>query len=303
MENREKHKYEYVVDTTADTAPARVVRMIGHGQRVLEVGSGPGSITKQLKEVGQCKVTALEIDPVAIELVRPYCEAVYSADLNANDWDNVLSDQKFEVVLAADVLEHVYSPIAVLKKMASLTSPNGRIVLSLPHVGHSAIAACLLLEDFEYRDWGLLDRTHIRFFGLKNIQALLLEANLSIAKVEFVVRHPEETEFSAKWSQLSSSVQNALLTNKHGFVYQVVLEANVATHAVHSLNLLEQPVVHPRLNAGSMQTPNNHALPSDSDESHKLIYAASFKTRFGARLSPRMKNLVRKTALVFGIRI
>lgn len=44
--------------------------------------------------------------------------------------------------------------------------------LSLPHVGHAAIAGCLIDEDFEYRQWGLLDRTHVRFFGIKNVQNL-----------------------------------------------------------------------------------------------------------------------------------
>ena len=45
----------------------------------------------------------------------------------------------------------------------------------------------MLQEDFEYRNWGLLDRTHIRFFGIKNIQALFENAGLKIVHAEFVV--------------------------------------------------------------------------------------------------------------------
>lgn len=292
MQDLQKHKYEYAVDTTADTAPARVVRMIGKNQRVLEIGSGPGSITKQLKGTGDCRITALEIDPVAIELVKPFCEAVHSADLNASDWDNVLVGQKFEVVLAADVLEHVYNPLAVLNKMASLVSDGGRVVLSLPHVGHSAIAACLLLEDFDYRDWGLLDKTHIRFFGLKNIQALVLDAGLAITRVEFVVRHPDETEFADKWEKLSSSVQQALLTNRYGYVYQVVLEAKMVTPSGETLKLLDQPVVHPRLNGL-----NGNLLSSVG------LAGRGVKVRLGAYLSPGMKGRIRRVASVLGFRL
>jgi 2-polyprenyl-3-methyl-5-hydroxy-6-metoxy-1,4-benzoquinol methylase len=292
MQNIQKHKYEYAVDTTADTAPARVVRMIGKDQRVLEIGSGPGSITKQLKGTGDCRITALEIDPIAIELVKPFCEAVHSADLNTADWDGVLDGEKFEVVLAADVLEHVYNPLAVLKKMASLVSDGGRVVLSLPHVGHSAVAACLLLEDFDYRDWGLLDKTHIRFFGLKNIQTLVLDAGLAITRVEFVVRHPDETEFAAKWAQLSSSVQQALLTNRYGYVYQVVLEAKMISPNSETMKLLDQPVVHPRLDG------LNSSLLSSAD-----LAGRGIKARLGAYLSPETKSRIRRVASGLGLRL
>jgi 2-polyprenyl-3-methyl-5-hydroxy-6-metoxy-1,4-benzoquinol methylase len=292
MQDLQKHKYEYAVDTTADTAPARVVRMIGKNQHVLEVGSGPGSITKQLKATGACTITALEIDPVAIELVKPFCDAVYSADLNANDWEKVLGGQKFEVVLAADVLEHVYDPLAVLNKMASLVSDGGRVVLSLPHVGHSAVAACLLLEDFDYRDWGLLDRTHIRFFGLKNIQALVQNAGLVITRAEFVVRHPDETEFADKWAKLSNSVKQALLTNRHGFVYQVVLEAKTITPNSVPLSLFDQAVMHPRLNTSGQGLFSAFGLTGPA-----------VKARLGTYLSPGMKSRIKRLASGLGFRV
>jgi 2-polyprenyl-3-methyl-5-hydroxy-6-metoxy-1,4-benzoquinol methylase len=289
MQDLQKHKYDYKVDPSADTAPARVVRMVGQNKKVLEVGSGPGSITKQLKEVGQCSVTALEIDPEAIELVRPFCEAVHAADLNTKDWGKLLNGQRFEVVLAADVLEHVYNPLDVLKTMSTLLDDNGRIVLSLPHVGHSAIAACLLLEDFEYRDWGLLDKTHIRFFGLTNIQKLVHEAGLSISKIEFVVRHPRETEFADKWSTLSPSVRKALLTNKYGLVYQVVLEAVVSTPKIDSLVLLNQPVKQSNFAENSLE--------------FKKPLNAKIKRYVGSNLSPEIKIRIRNLASKLGLRL
>ena len=302
MENREKHKYEYAVDTTADTAPARVVRMVGKEQRVLEVGSGPGSITKQLKEVSHCKVTALEIDPVAVELVKPFCEAVHSADLNSADWGLILANDKFDVVLAADVLEHVYDPLAVLKTMTSLIKPDGRVILSLPHVGHIAIATCLLLEDFEYRDWGLLDKTHIRFFGLKNIQDLLTRAGLSITKAEFVVRHPDETEFASKWALLPTTVQDVLMTSKHGFVYQVVLEARVIEVSTPSLNLFEQPVVHPRFN-GDQAVLDSIYHDGGLGIQSSTAQPQGFKSHVASYLSPKGKAKIKDSLAAIGIRI
>ena len=78
--NGKKHLYEYSVDPLSDTAPARVVRAVGQRRKVLEVGSGPGSITRLLYEQNQCRVTALEIDPEALKIVAQYCDRALSAD-------------------------------------------------------------------------------------------------------------------------------------------------------------------------------------------------------------------------------
>ncbi len=220
-----RHKYEYAVDPGADTAPARVVRMVGKGRKVLEIGSGPGSITRVLHELSRCRITAIEIDPEALKRVAPFCERALSADLNDRAWPSALAGERFECVIAADVLEHLYHPLEALAAMKSLLLPDGSIVISLPHVGHAALVACLLNEDFEYRDWGLLDRTHIRFFGIRNMQALFDDAGLKIVAAEFVVRHPEATEFARQWSTLSAEAQRVALGNPFGLVYQAVIRA------------------------------------------------------------------------------
>lgn len=220
------HKYEYTVDVHGDTAPARVVRLIGREKKVLEIGAGPGSIARLLRDHGNCQVTGLEVDPKAIKKLAMCCERVYQVDLNDTSWaECIRSDGQFDVVLAADVLEHLYNPLAVLNAMKGLISGQGCIVVSLPHVAHSAIVACLMEEDFEYRDWGLLDRTHIRFFGIKNMQALFDQAGLKIVHAEFVLRAPEATEFAEQWGKMTENTRLALATNPFGEVYQVVLKA------------------------------------------------------------------------------
>jgi len=88
--------------------------------------------------------------------------------------------------------------------MKELLNEAGTIVLSLPHAAHSAILSCLFEEDFPYGEWGLLDKTHIRFFGLHNIHALHASAGLAITAARFVMRRPEETEFAERWVPASS---------------------------------------------------------------------------------------------------
>lgn len=219
-----KLKYEYHVN--ADSAGERVVRIVGKDKRVLELGSGPGTITRLLANESNCRVTALEIDAEAIKKLAPYCDQVYQADLNASDWPDIIEHTEgFDVVIATDVLEHLYEPLKVLTAMKGMLNEHGYIVVSLPHVGHSAIHACLLNEDFSYSEIGLLDRTHIRFFGIKNIQSLFEDAGLKITHAEFVVREPEHTEFAKLWAHTDPELRNALAKNPFGSVYQVVVKA------------------------------------------------------------------------------
>ena len=247
IKNNSRHRYEYSVDINSDSAPANVIRMVGNDKYVLEIGAGPGSITKYLHTKGNCNIIAIEIDETAIPRLETYCEIVYQSDLNDSNWPAILKQKKFDVVVAADVLEHVYDPWSTLKIMKSLLKEGGNIVASLPHVGHSAILACLLDEDFNYRDWGLLDRTHIRFFGLKNMQSLFNEAGLNIIEAKFIILKPELCEFSSKWRKLPLGVRKTLASFKHGNIYQVVVKAVPSTQASMNIHLMKLAVDKPTL--------------------------------------------------------
>lgn len=279
--NKIRHNYEYDVDTTSQTAPANVIRMVGRYKRVLEIGCGPGSITKLLAKQGECSVIGLELDPDAIKLVEPYCDTVIQADLNSKDWPKLLTSMgKFDVVVAADVLEHLYDPWLTLKRMVPLLGAEGYLVISLPHVGHAAIAACLVNGDFEYRDWGLLDRTHIRFFGLKNMEDLFTHAGLKIVEARYVIKFPEDTEFASTWSRLPASVRSALYSSPHAHVYQVVIKAVPQGRPGEVVRLVPP-------------TLRNRLLPSTS----------SVKARVAARLSPQAKLWIRKALRLFRINL
>ncbi len=278
----ERHNYEYDVDAGAQTAPAHVVRMVGNGKRVLEVGCGPGSITRILAQQNGCLMTGMELDPSAIKKVGPFCVQVIQADLNSSDWPSLLEgSQTFDVVVAADVLEHLYDPWNTLRRMAPLINQDGYLVISLPHVGHAAVMSCLINGDFEYRDWGLLDRTHIRFFGLKNIEALFAQAGLKIVEAKYVITAPKDTEFAAGWSMLSAPVQEALMSSNHSEVYQVVVKAIPLDRAGDAVPL----------------------APVRREYHPPLFTGVSWKSRIGARLSPQLKQRIRKGFKRLGIKL
>jgi len=278
METSSKHVYEYTVDPGSKTAPAYVVQLVGPSKRVLEIGCGPGSITRMLVQQGRCKVTGLELDMTAIEKAAPFCEVIMQADLNSTEWPRLLADAlPFDVVVAADVLEHLYDPWKTLKQMIPFVGPDGCLVISLPHVGHAAVASCLVNGDFDYRDWGLLDRTHIRFFGLRNIEALFAQADLKIIDVKYVIKPPEETEFAASWSQLSLAVQDALKSSHHSNIYQVVVKA--------------VPLSYPGIAVPLAQPPQSTAITRAPTWKSHIVRYLSHKTKQRIRMGLRLLRI------------
>lgn len=241
-------KYDYEFDIEGDSSAAKIIRMVKDGSRVLELGAGPGSITQELKHKNNCHVTALDIDREFVERLAAICDAAYQVDLNDPNWPQILEkEEKFDVVIAADVLEHLWDPWKTLSLIGSLIKEDGEIIISLPHVGHCAVSACLINGDFDYRDDGLLDRTHIRFFGLKNIQSLINDAGLNILEAQFVVKRPESTELANQWSLLTPEMRQSLLSNKNSMIYKVVVKAKAKKIKGRNLILEKLNIEEPRV--------------------------------------------------------
>lgn len=247
------HKYKYTVDLESNTAPANIAKMAGQNKSILEIGCGPGSITKILKEKNQCDIVGIEIDEEAINIAKYFCSEIIKADLNNKEWPILLGEsRRFDVVVAADVLEHLYNPWQTLKIMSTLINSNGYILISLPHTAHAAISACLFKGTIDYKNWGLLDKTHIRFFGLKNIEDLIREADLKIVDYKYIRKTPEETEFALTWALLPSHVKKVLSEPPHSDIYQVVIKAIPKTKEGDAKNLL--PPIKGRYKASILKT-------------------------------------------------
>ena len=112
-------------------------------------------------------------------------------------------------------------------------------------MAHNAIVACLLVEDFEYQPLGLLDKTHIRFFGIRNIQKMFEDAGYKIVEADFVIKTPEQTEFANRWRKLPSKIRQELAWNRFGNVYQIVVRAVPKAAEGKGLRLESLPVPGP----------------------------------------------------------
>ena len=260
--------YRFSFDPDSDHAGAHILRLIGDSKQVLEIGAGPGSIARPLVELCGCRMTAVEIDPNSVAILETFCEHVVQGDLNDPNWATGLPRSKFDAVVIADVLEHLYDPWSTLRQARSLVNDEGCVIVSIPHASHAGIVACLLAEDFRYGDWGLLDKTHIRFFSMRNVQSLLEGAGLKVVDARFVIKHPAETEFADIWRALSDDQRTLLETQPHSNVYQIVAKTVPADrHPELSSRLLSELVV-PRpsdVTYVAFYLPQFHPVPENDE--------------------------------------
>lgn len=207
--------------------------MIAPGLRVLELGTGPGTVTRILHSK-DCKVTGVEIDPEAITLCRPFCERIIQGDLTSMTWLEALKGEQFAAIVIADVLEHLPNPQVLLEQLPSLLGPEGFLVTSLPNASHLSILACLLNGVFPYQTKGLLDNTHLRFFGRKDVENLLNTSGFMWQRWETVELPPAQSELHTYWQSLSD-VDRAFLQQRtvDGMVYQHVVKAYPSSESGH----------------------------------------------------------------------
>jgi SAM-dependent methyltransferase len=149
-------------------------------RRVLEVGCGEGRLGALLKRRG-CRVAGLELVPEAAERARERLDEVATADVEADGFP--FSPGSFDAVIFADVLEHLVDPWRVLREAAALLVPGGAVVASIPNVQNLDVVRRLLTGRFEYRERGILDRGHLRFFTLHSTRGLFAQAGLTLAHV------------------------------------------------------------------------------------------------------------------------
>jgi 2-polyprenyl-3-methyl-5-hydroxy-6-metoxy-1,4-benzoquinol methylase len=234
-----KHRYAHEIDPNGGSAAARLGRMVEAGQRVLELGTGPGTVTRILHSKG-CKVTGVEMDPESLTMCAPFCERTLQANLEDPLWHQSLAGEKFDVVLCADVLEHLRDPRPLLTLLPQFLNETGCVLMSLPNASHLSVVASLLAGRFPYQSKGLLDNTHLRFFGREDIDALLRECGLVWQRWETVLVEPEQAELSHYWNQLEAADQEFLRAKcADGLVYQHVVRS-YPSHAAGQLLKLEK---------------------------------------------------------------
>tara|TARA_Y100001968_G_scaffold228466_1_gene211264 strand:+ start:1694 stop:2392 length:699 start_codon:yes stop_codon:yes gene_type:complete len=157
----------------ANSRPEVVARVPSSVDRVLDVGCGNGMVGASIKnKYPDCKVIGLEFSKTAADIASHSLDEVWRLNLNDLNPGEIKGD--FDLIICADIIEHLLDPENFLKILRTKIRSNGKAVLSIPNVRHWSVLLPLLINDrFTYTDQGLLDKTHVHLFTYTEIKLML----------------------------------------------------------------------------------------------------------------------------------
>jgi methionine biosynthesis protein MetW len=195
-----------------------VAGQVPHGSRVLDVGSAGGYVAEYLRDQCNCSLVCLDHNPGSVEQARARGFEARRVDLDTE----TISGDGFDVVLFADVLEHLRDPAETLRQAHGAK----RVVVSLPNVAHWSGRAELLAGRFPKKPHGLFDATHLQFFTRRTMRDLVAGAAWSVVNEQYVGDRLPGQPWVRGLHRLS---QPAARQFPSLFAYQVVLTLEPAT--------------------------------------------------------------------------
>lgn len=202
--------YENKITSYYTQERAEMLPFIPPCSRILEVGCGDGAFMRTVRS--KHNVYAVGIEPFATGTSAAHQVFDRLLTVPLADAALALEPERFDCIVCNDVLEHLEDPWAALRTLGSLLAPGGSIVASIPNMRHFPVIQSLLVDgDWEYQEYGILDRTHLRFFTRKSMIRLFRESGFSIQHIEGI--NPGWTSW--KWHVLNFVLRGALTDTRY----------------------------------------------------------------------------------------
>ena len=173
-ETKDNNYFSFVRKDIASLLPSQ-------SAEVLELGCGAGGTLGWLKAEGYAgHTTGMELCAEPAAIARTRVDKVFEGDVNATMGQLPL--EGFDLVLCLDVLEHLVDPWETVKRLYGLMRTGGTLIVSLPNIQHYKVVLPLLLKGtWQYKEDGIMDRTHLRFFSRQSASEMLTNAGFKIS--------------------------------------------------------------------------------------------------------------------------
>ncbi len=170
---------------TYKVSGGREVSILGlipkHPGRVLDLGCGRGDLAKELKSRGW-EVVGADISGDSLLEASAFLTESFCFNFEDELWPQELMSQQFDLIIASEVIEHVFSPEQLLSKLKNLLEVDGKVIITTPNFLFWKNRLSILFGKFQYQDQGLLDFGHIRFYTIKTARELFRDVGLKIQK-------------------------------------------------------------------------------------------------------------------------
>jgi methionine biosynthesis protein MetW len=151
---------------------ALILSKIPANSLVLDVGCAQGYLAEFLKKNKDCTVYGIDLEKQAAQKAKRFCQEVISGDVEEICLKGKIWQQKFDVIILADLLEHLKDRGAVLAHLRRNLKTGGRIIVSMPNIAYFPMRIRLLLGRFNYEKVGIMDSTHLRFFTKESMNRM-----------------------------------------------------------------------------------------------------------------------------------
>ena len=155
--------------------------------KVLDIGCGDGRVSEELVKLGH-EVWGLDASEQAAHLAQEKGIKVIIGEIEKFE-----PDQKFDLIIMTDILEHLFDPLEMLVRAKSWLSPDGEIIINFPN--HFDLRNRLqILFGESMTHWSHKNTphksppwlySHIRFLTLSEVRAMIKQSGLFIVKEQF----------------------------------------------------------------------------------------------------------------------
>ena len=177
--------------------------------RLVEVGCSTGALARAYRSRHpQAHWLGIELEPTYAEAARRYCQNVLVGDVE------ILLEQpgntpllKADCWIFGDSLEHLRDPWQVLRRVHTLLPPGGSVCTCIPNAQHWSVQARLCLGQFVYKESGLLDRTHLRWFTPTTMLSLFADCGFRVLNCQpRIFPHPAEAAVLEQIRQFATAL-------------------------------------------------------------------------------------------------
>lgn len=192
-------------------------------KEVLDIGCAEGGLGAIIKAKG-IRVSGIEAFPNAAQKASERLDHVLQGNIETMELP--YKPEQFDCIVFGDVLEHLFDPWAVLEKVKPYLKQGGVILTSIPNVAHISVLTSLIAGNWTYTDYGLMDKTHIRFFTFNEILRLFFNSGFNIRNVDRVyVDHDRYLPLIEDLSEICKKYNIGSGFMAETVVFQYVIEA------------------------------------------------------------------------------
>jgi 2-polyprenyl-3-methyl-5-hydroxy-6-metoxy-1,4-benzoquinol methylase len=196
-----------------NTSWFKIFSFISEGSMILDVGCSSGHLGAELKKRKNCTVYGTEIDKEDSLKAQKVLDKSFFYNIETEPLPKEIRDKKYDYIIFADVIEHLVGPIGTLEKIKPLLMPSGKVIFSIPNMGHISVRMQLLGGNFNYTETGLLDKTHLHFYDFAEVERVFNAAG-------YEINHTDNNTLTYPPSFLNKKLADLKLADK-GFIKDI----------------------------------------------------------------------------------